>query len=106
MKLGWVVLGPHGMETGPLGDTMLASYVVEAGINGHGMDELSQKHLGHKPIQFGEVAGQGKSFVCFAPVAIDKAAAYSAAECDVTLRLWNGLARRSPSEPASRAYGS
>jgi DNA polymerase I len=33
----------------------------------------SQMHLGHKPIQFGEVAGTGKSFIGFARVAIDKA---------------------------------
>jgi DNA polymerase I-like protein with 3'-5' exonuclease and polymerase domains len=39
---------------------MLISYVLEAGLHGHGMDELSKLHLGHKPISFKQVAGTGK----------------------------------------------
>src|SRR5260221_12082436 len=104
MKFDWLVLAQQGIEVAPTGDTMLASYVVEAGINGHGMDELAQKHLGHKPIQFGEVAGQGKSFVGFARVAIDKAAEYSAEDVDVTLRLWNALTPRLPAEHMTAGY--
>ena len=34
----------------PLDDTMLISFAQEAGLHGHGMDELSRLHLGHSPI--------------------------------------------------------
>ena len=44
---------------------MLISYALESGDVGHGMDELSERHLGHKPISFKEVAGSGKSAVSF-----------------------------------------
>src|SRR6202035_1682743 len=83
MKFDWLVFAQHGIEVAPVDDTMLISYVLDAGINGHGMDELSSQRLGHKTIQFGEVAGAGKSFIGFARVAIDKATEYSAEDSDV-----------------------
>ena len=42
-------------------DTMLISYVLEGGAHGHGMDELAERHLGHKTISYGEVTGSGKA---------------------------------------------
>jgi DNA polymerase-1 len=72
-------------------DTMLISYVLDAGRGSHGMDSLSEKWLGHKPISYGEVAGTGKNKVCFDQVSIEKATEYAAEDADVTLRLWNAL---------------
>jgi DNA polymerase-1 len=40
---------------------MLISYAIESGENGHGMDEMSVKHLGHKPISFKRVKRRVKS---------------------------------------------
>ena len=104
MKYDWLVFKQHGVDVAPTEDTMLMSYVLDAGKNGHGMDELSLKHLGHKPIQFGEVAGSGKSFIGFARVAIDKATEYSAEDADVTLRLWRVLKPRLAAERMSSVY--
>ena len=103
-KFDWLVLAQHGIEMAPVADTMLASYVLDAGRTGHGMDELSEKLLGHKPIAFGEVAGQGKSFIGFARVAVDKATEYSAEDSDVTLRLWRALQPRLAAESMSGVY--
>jgi DNA polymerase-1 len=104
VKFDWLVLAQHGIEVAPTQDTMLASYTLDAGLNGHGMDELSLKFLGHRPIPFGEVAGQGKTFVGFARVALDKAAEYSAEDADVTLRLWHVLQPRLPAEGMTTVY--
>ena len=104
VKFDWLVLSQHGIEVSPVQDTMLASYTLDAGMNGHGMDELSLKFLGHRPIQFGEVAGQGKSFIGFARVALDKATEYSAEDSDVTLRLWNVLQPRLAAESMTSVY--
>jgi DNA polymerase-1 len=52
------------------------------------MDELCEKHLGHKPITFKEITGAGKSRITFDLVAPDRATAYAAEDADVTLRLW------------------
>jgi len=75
----------------PVDDTMLISYALDAGAHGHGMDELSQLHLGHKPISFDEVTGTGRARISFAHVPLDRATAYAAEDADVTLRLWQAL---------------
>ena len=94
IKYDLQVLRRHGTDIRPLDDTMLISYAIESGENGHGMDEMSEKHLGHKPISFKEVAGSGKSAISFAQVPLDKATAYAAEDADVTLRLWKLLKPR------------
>ena len=75
----------------PIDDTMLISYSMEAGLHGHGMDELSVLHLGHTPISFDEVTGTGRNRVTFAQVPIERATPYAAEDADVTLRLWQIL---------------
>ncbi len=88
LKYDMLALKQLGINVSPLDDTMLLSYVTESGDVGHGMDELSERHLGHKPISFKEVAGSGKSAVTFDRVPIDRATAYAAEDADITLRLW------------------
>ena len=88
LKYDIEVLARYGIDVSPIDDTMLISYALESGDVGHGMDELSQRHLGHKPISFKEVAGSGKSAISFDKVAIDRATHYAAEDADVTLRLW------------------
>ncbi|PPQ40457.1 DNA polymerase I [Rhodoblastus acidophilus] len=104
VKYDWLVMAQHGIEVAPVQDTMLASYTLDAGLNGHGMDELSLKFLEHRPIPFSEVAGQGKSFIGFARVPLDKAAEYSAEDADVTLRLWTVLQPRLVAEGMATVY--
>ncbi len=93
-KYDIAVLGRHGSGVSPIDDTMLISYVLEGGLHGHGMDELSELHLGHKPISFKDVAGTGKAQISFAEVALKEATAYAAEDADVTLRLWLKLKHR------------
>ncbi|MEP7172510.1 MAG: DNA polymerase I [Aestuariivirga sp.] len=94
LKYDLQVLRCYGTDIRPIDDTMLLSYTIESGENGHGMDEMSLKHLGHKPISFKEVAGSGKSAISFAQVPLDRATAYAAEDADVTLRLWKLLKPR------------
>ena len=78
----------------PFDDSMLISYAQEAGLHGHGMDELSRLHLGHTPIPYDEVTGTGRNRISFAQVPFDRATAYAAEDADVTLRLWDALKPR------------
>ncbi len=78
----------RGIRLDPIDDTMLMSYVLEGGLHGHGMDELSELHLSHTPIAFSEVAGKGKDKVAFDCVPVAEATKYSAEDADVTLRLY------------------
>jgi DNA polymerase-1 len=86
-KYDIAVLSRHGIVVAPIEDTMLISYVLEAGLHNHGMDELSKLWLGHEPIPFKQVAGTGKAQKSFKHVALDRATAYAAEDADVTLRL-------------------
>ncbi|HAY07493.1 MAG TPA: DNA polymerase I [Hyphomonas sp.] len=91
IKYDLSVFAQHGIRVAPIDDTMLLSFVLNAGIHSHGMDELSERYLGHVPISFKDVAGTGKNQKTFAQVALDKATEYAAEDADVTLRLWEHL---------------
>ncbi|SDO47566.1 DNA polymerase I [Phyllobacterium sp. OV277] len=94
MKYDWLVMHRYGIDAHPFDDTMLISYVLDAGEGTHGMDALSERWLGHTPIAYKDVAGSGKSSVTFDMVNIDRATAYAAEDADVTLRLWRLLKPR------------
>jgi DNA polymerase-1 len=104
MKYDWLVFAQRGIQTEGYDDTMLISYVLDAGKNGHGMDDLAKRWLNHDTIHFQHVAGSGKSQVSFDCVAIDKATEYAAEDADVTLRLWNVLKPRLAAERVTSVY--
>jgi len=104
LKYDWIVFKRHGIELTPYDDTMLISYVLDAGKGSHGMDELSRRHLGHSPISFSDVAGTGRNKVTFDKVEIAKATAYAAEDADVTLRLWQVLKPRLVAERRATVY--
>ncbi|MBV1701835.1 MAG: DNA polymerase I [Hyphomicrobiales bacterium] len=106
MKYDWLVFAQRGIQIAPYEDTMLQSYVLDAGkeIAGHGMDALSQQFLGHTPISYNDVTGTGKNRINFAQVPLEKACEYSAEDADVTLRLWQVLKPRLTAEAMNTVY--
>ena len=103
-KYDMAVLSRYGVRVAPIEDTMLISYVLEAGLHNHGMDELSKLWLGHEPIKFKTVAGTGKGEISFKHVPLDKATCYAAEDADVTLRLYNRLRPRLARENLLTVY--
>ena len=94
-KFDMLVLSRAGFAMpAPYDDSMLISYAQEAGLHGHGLDELAQLHLGHTPISYDEITGVGRNRLPFAQVPIDRATAYAAEDADVALRLWDTLRPR------------
>jgi len=104
------VLARHGIAVAPIDDTMVMSFALDAGRDeggmggGHGMDELSARHLGHTPIAFKEVCGTGKKAISFAEVPLDRATAYAAEDADITWRLHALLKPRLAVEGGTRIY--
>jgi len=88
MKYDFKIFARHGIRVAPFDDTMLMSYAMHAGLHLHGMDGLSERYLGHKPIEIKSLLGGGKSAITFDRVPIDEAVKYAAEDADVTLRLW------------------
>ena len=91
IKYDMLVLKKYGIDITPIDDTMLLSYIADAGKHNHNMDDLAQKHLGIKTISYDEVTGTGKARISFAEVALEKACEYAAEDADITMRLWQKL---------------
>lgn len=104
MKYDWLILAQAGIRMTAMDDTMLMSYVLDAGRGGHGMDELAKNHLGHTCISYKELTGSGKNKITFDQVEIGKATQYAAEDADVTLRLWRILKPRLLAEKMVTVY--
>ena len=104
LKYDWLVLSQHNIDMVAMDDTMLISYVLDAGKGGHGMDALANKWLNHECISYKELTGTGKSAVTFDFVDIEKATRYAAEDADVTLRLWKILKPRLAAEGLVSVY--
>ncbi|WP_152046616.1 DNA polymerase I [Aureimonas psammosilenae] len=106
MKFDWLVMRREGVTVAPFDDTLLISYVLDASasLEGHGMDELSERFLAHKPITYKELCGSGKNAKPIAACPIDKVTEYAAEDADVTLRLWRVLKPRLVAEGLTAVY--
>ncbi|SPH16664.1 DNA polymerase I [Defluviimonas aquaemixtae] len=91
MKYDWKIFARHGVRIAPIDDTMLMSYAMYSGLHNHGMDGLSDRYLGHRPIEIKSLLGTGKSQITFDRVPIDEAVKYAAEDADITLRLWQAF---------------
>lgn len=104
------ILARHGIQVGPIDDTMVMSFDLDAGRSidgiggGHGMDELSTRHLGHTTLTFKDICGSGKKAIPFGEVPLDRATEYAAEDAEVTWRLHRLLKPRLAEEAASRVY--
>jgi len=88
IKFDYIILYHRGIDLEPLEDTMLMSYVLDAGKNRHNMDTLSEIHLGHKTISYKDLVGSGKKQINFSEVKIEVAKDYAAEDADITFRLY------------------
>jgi len=104
IKYDFIVLYHRGILMNSLEDTMLMSYVLDAGKNRHNMDILSEIHLGHKTISFKDVVGSGKKQINFNEVDIDVAKEYAAEDADITFRLYKLFLRNLKNEKLINIY--
>lgn len=104
IKYDLIVLSRVGIDVAPYDDTIVMSFDLDAGLHGHGMDELAATHLSHTCIAYKDVVGTGKKQLGFQEVDLKTATRYAAEDADVTLRLWRRLKPRLPFEGATRVY--
>ena len=104
IKFDFIVFFKHGITLSAMEDTMLMSYVLDAGKNRHNMDTLSELHLGHKTISFKEMVGTGKKEINFSEVEVDKAKDYAAEDADITFRLYKKFLKNLKSEKLINIY--
>ena len=98
------VLARHGVDLqGYADDTMLESFVLEAGIARHDMDTLAQRHLGYITIKYDAVTGKGAKKIAFTQVSLEDATRYAAEDADITLRLHRVLHEKLAAAPTLQA---
>jgi DNA polymerase-1 len=110
LKYDQHVFANHGIAlAGVAHDTLLQSYVIEAGksgVRGHDLGQLALRHLGLETIAFEELCGKGVNQIGFNQVEVAKAAEYSAEDSDLCLRLQERLFPQIAADPGfARIYG-
>jgi len=110
LKYDQHVFANHGIAlAGVVHDTLLQSYVLEAGkegVRGHDLGQLALRHLGLQTIPFEELCGKGASQIGFNQVAVDQAAEYGAEDSDLCLRLHERLYPQIAADQGlTRVYG-
>jgi len=88
IKYDIAVLKRYKIEVASFEDTMLMSYINDAGNHRHGMDELAKVHFNRDTIKFKDVVGSGKSQITFDYVEIEKATEYAAEDAEITFKLY------------------
>ena len=104
IKFDYIIFSKRGIKISSIEDTMLMSYVLDAGKNRHNLDTLAEIHFQHKNISFKDLVGTGKKQLNFSEVDIVLAKDYAAEDTDITLRLYKLFLENLKSEKLLQIY--
>ena len=104
IKFDYIIFFKRGIKINSIEDTMLMSYVLDAGKNRHNLDILAEIHLQHKNIAFKDLVGSGKKQLNFSEVDITLAKDYAAEDADITLRLYKIFLKNLKAEKLFQIY--
>jgi DNA polymerase-1 len=104
LKYELQVFAVRGIEMQSHEDTMLMSYVLDAGRFGHSLDALAPRYFNHAAVDYNDVIGTGKAKVTFDSAVLEKAAPYVAEDADISLRLTGVLKARMVAEHVMTVY--
>ena len=88
IKFDYKILLKYSVTLCSFEDTMLMSYSLNAGLNRHNLDSLSERFLNHNPLKIESLIGTGKNKKIFSEIPIELATKYAAEDADITFRLW------------------
>ncbi len=95
LKYDMVVLRSAGVAVaGARFDSMVASYLLDAGERNHNLDELAQRYLRHTTTKIDELIGTGKNQKRMDEVSVAQVTHYAAEDADVAWRLRPILSER------------
>ncbi len=88
LKYDMIVLRAAGVELAGIAfDTMVASYLLDAGQQNHNLDELAGRYLNHTTIKISELIGTGKKQKRMDEVPVRRVADYAGEDALLPLRL-------------------
>jgi DNA polymerase-1 len=95
LKYDMIVLRAAGVRlAGVAFDTMVASYLLDAGGRSHNLDDLAQRYLNHTTIKIDQLIGKGKDQKRMDEVPVTQVATYAAEDADIPLRMHPILSAR------------
>ena len=95
LKYDIIVLRAAGVNlAGMVFDTMVASYLLDAGQRNHNLDDLALDYLGHSTIKISELIGSGKNQKRMDEVPIRQVADYAGEDALLPVRLHPILAKK------------
>ena len=98
VKRDWLVLACRGIRLGTTDDTMLMSYVLDAGKGSHELDSVATRYFGRSPSRFNDAKNKDKALFTPEATPIARTASYAAEDADLILRLWRALKARMVAE--------
>ncbi|MBI3837427.1 MAG: DNA polymerase I [Planctomycetia bacterium] len=105
LKYDMVVLRSAGVEmAGARFDTMVASYLLDAGERNHNLDELALRYLKHHTTKIDELIGSGKNQKRMDEVPLEQITHYAAEDADVAWRLHPILHQRLKASNLDRLF--
>ncbi len=99
-----IVLARHNIDVAPLDDLLVLSHVLDAGLYGHGRDDLARRYLERDLTTYKEVVGSGKSQIPFDQVAVERAAAFAAEDADAAWQIYRKIKPRLAREHMVSVY--
>lgn len=88
LKYDFLTFGNAGIKLNPLSfDTMIASYLLNAGTRQHGLDALAFNEFGYQMQSIEELIGKGKNQISMREVDVETVSWYACEDVDMTLRL-------------------
>ena len=94
LKYDMIVLRAAGINVaGVAFDTMVASYLLDAGRRNHNLDELADRYLNHTTVKITELIGSGKNQKRMDQVPVRRVADYAGEDALLPLRLRPILAK-------------
>ena len=107
LKHAALVLRRHGITLqGMAGDTMLASYVLDATKSAHRLEDAALDLVGYKALTEEEVRGRGAKAHAFGDLPLDAAMGYAAERADLVLQVADRLEPALASEGLSDVYST
>ncbi len=95
LKYDIIVLRVAGVRlAGMAFDTMIASYLLDAGGRSHSLDDLAQRYLNHTTIKIDQLIGKGREQKRMDEVPVAQVAIYAAEDADIPLRMQPILSER------------
>ena len=104
IKRDWLILACRGIRLGATDDTMLMSYVMDAGKGAHDIDSVVMRYFGRGPARFNDVKNKDKALFTPEATPIARAAAYATEDADIILRLWQALKPRMAADKVVGVY--